>query len=55
MIRFALSTALAGLIALSVAGCAVEVPMSAFRMAPPDATLKGEARAPQDMKHLSVR
>ena len=41
MIRFTASAALAGLIALSAAGCAVEVPMKAFRMAPPDATLNG--------------
>ena len=58
MIRFSVTTALAGLIALSAAGCAVEVPMSSFtgsRLAPLDATLKGEARAPQDVKHISVR
>lgn len=54
MIRIAVSTALAGLIALSVAGCAVEVPMKAFRMAPPDATLKDDARPRQDVKHLSA-
>ena len=54
MIRIAVSTALAGLIALSVAGCAVEVPMKAFRMAPPDATLKDDARPRPDVKHLSI-
>jgi len=54
MIRFTALAALAGLIALSAAGCAVEVPMKAFRMAPPDATLKGDAPR-QDMKHLTVR
>ncbi len=30
------STALVCVLALSAAGCAVEVPMDAFRMAPPD-------------------
>jgi len=54
MIRFSASTALVCLIALSVAGCAVEVPMKAFRMAPPDATLKDNARPRQDVKHLSI-
>ena len=54
MIRFALSTACAGLIALSAAGCAVEVPRDAFRMGPPDAKLKNDARAPQDTKHVTV-
>ena len=55
MIRFTVTTAVAGLLALSVAGCAVEVPMDAFRMGPPDAKLKNDARAPQDTKRLSVR
>jgi hypothetical protein len=55
MIRITITAALSGLIALSAAGCAVEVPMDAFRIAPPDATLKNDVRAPQDMKHLSVR
>lgn len=52
------TTTLICLIALSAAGCAVEVPMSAFRVAPPDATLKDDARdaAPghQDLKHVTV-
>lgn len=55
MIRFTVTTALAGLVALSAAGCAVEVPMDAFRVGPPDAKLKNEARVPQDTKHISVR
>ncbi len=28
--------------------------MKAFRMAPPDATLKDNARPRQDVKHLSI-
>jgi len=48
------SMTLVCLIALSAAGCAVEVPMKAFRMAPPDAALKDDARPRQDVKHLSV-
>ena len=55
MIRLAAQTALAGLIALSAAGCAIEVPMKAFRMAPPDATLKDDTHPRADVKHLSVR
>jgi hypothetical protein len=53
MIKFA-STAAICLIALSAGGCAVEVPMKAFRMGPPDATLKGEAPR-QDLKHTNVQ
>jgi hypothetical protein len=53
MSKFA-STAAVCLIALSAAGCAVEVPMKAFRMGPPDATLKGEAPR-QDLKHTNVQ
>lgn len=55
MIRFAAQTALAGLLALAAAGCAVEVPMDAFRMAPPDAKLKNDARPHQDAKQVTVR
>lgn len=29
--------------------------MDAFRMAPPDVKLKNDARAPQDIKHITVR
>ena len=54
MIRVAAQTALVCLIALSAAGCAVEVPMEALRMAPPDATLKGDAPR-QVVKHITVR
>ena len=54
MIRISASAALVGLIALSTAGCAVEVPMKAFRMAPPDATLQGDAPH-QDAKHVTVQ
>lgn len=53
MTKFA-STAAICLIALSAAGCAVEVPMKAFRMAPPDAALKGDVPH-QDVKHITVR
>lgn len=48
MIRLTVQTALVCLIALSVAGCAVELPLSSFtgsRLAPPDATLKSDATA----------
>ncbi len=52
-------TAAACLIALSAAGCAVEVPMSAFRLTPPDAGQKvgpkSSQSAPQDTRALSVR
>jgi len=55
MIRFSAQTALICLIALSAAGCAVEVPMSAFRMGPPDAAQKTDApQRHQDVKHISV-
>ena len=50
-------TVLVCLLALSAAGCAVELPMSAFsgsRLAPPDATLKSDVRLPQDVKHISI-
>ena len=57
MIRLTAQMALVCLIALSVAGCAVELPLSSFtgsRLAPPDATLKSDARPRQDVKHISV-
>ena len=54
MIRVTAQTALVCLIALSAAGCAVEVPMEALRMAPPDATTKGDVPR-QDVKHVSNR
>lgn len=40
-------TATAALIALGASGCAVEVPMSAFRLTPPDAA-KANQDAPQN-------
>ena len=40
------ATATAALIALGASGCAVEVPMSAFRLTPPDAA-KADQEAPQ--------
>jgi hypothetical protein len=47
--------AAAGLVALSVAGCAVEVPMSAFQLGPLD-TEKAPAQAPQsDQDNSAVR
>ena len=56
MIRFTAQTALVCLIALSAAGCAVEVPMSAFRLGPPDAAQNTDAHSQrhQDVKHISV-
>lgn len=59
-------TITACLIALSASACAVEVPMSAFRLTPPDATQKaghkaGAKQLPpqdaqrQDMRSLSIR
>lgn len=48
-------------IALSAAGCAVEVPMSAFRLSPPDAAQKDGQKAgakalpSQDLRSLSIR
>ena len=43
------------LIALSAAGCAVEVPMSSFRLAPPDKTSASDtARPAQDLKHIKA-
>ena len=44
MIRFTAQTAMVCLLALSAAGCAVEMPMSAFRLAPPDAAQKTDAK-----------
>jgi len=56
MIRFTAQTAMICLIALSAAGCAVEVPMSAFRLGPPDVVQKTDAHSQrhQDVKHISV-
>jgi hypothetical protein len=56
MIRFTAQTAMVCLLALSAAGCAVEMPMSAFRLAPPDAAQKTDAHSQphQDVKHISV-
>jgi hypothetical protein len=50
MIRITAQTALVCLLALSAAGCAVELPGSAlggFRLAPPDQAGKTEPSAPQ--------
>jgi hypothetical protein len=55
MIRLTAQTTFVCLLALSAAGCAVEVPMSAFRLAPPDAS--GQSETPQqhqDVKHITV-
>ena len=49
------SIALVGFIALSAAGCAVEVPMSSFRLAPPDAGTTDPTRQNQDLKHVQTR
>lgn len=56
MIQFTAQTAMVCLLALSAAGCAVEMPMSAFRLAPPDAAQKTDAHSQrhQDVKHVSV-
>jgi uncharacterized lipoprotein YmbA len=56
MIRFTAQTAMVCILALSAAGCAVEMPMSAFRLAPPDAAQKTDAHSQrhQDVKHISV-
>jgi len=56
MIRFTAQTAFVCLIALSAAGCAVEVPMSAFRLGPPAAAQNTDAHSQrhQDVKHISV-
>ena len=52
MKRFA-PTIMVCLIALSAAGCAVEVPVSALRMGPSDADAEQPSNAdgPQDIKH----
>jgi len=49
MIRFTAQTAMVCLLALSAAGCAVELPNSAlgFRLAPPDDAGKADASAQQ--------
>ncbi len=50
MIRITVSTALICFLALSAAGCAVELPGSAlggFRLAPPDEAGKTDTSAPQ--------
>ena len=54
MTKFA-TTALVCLMALSAAGCAVEVPMKAFRMAPPDETSASDTARQQDLKHVEIR
>lgn len=55
MKRFA-ATTMVCLIALSAAGCAIEVPMSSFRLAPPDETGGNDnARRHQDLKHIQTR
>ena len=48
-------TTMVCLIALSAAGCAVEVPMSSFRLAPPDETGGNNAQRHQDLKHIQTR
>jgi len=47
--------ALVCLVALSAAGCAVEVPMSSFRLAPPDETSVSDKAQHQDLKHVRTR
>jgi hypothetical protein len=55
MIRLTAQTAFVCLLALSAAGCAVEVPMSAFRLAPSDASGHGDTpQRHQDVKHITV-
>jgi hypothetical protein len=52
-----ITTALVGVLALSAAGCAIELPKSAigaFRLAPPDAAQKTDAPERQDLKHVST-
>jgi hypothetical protein len=50
------ATTMVCLIALSAAGCAIEVPMSSFRLAPPDdAGGNGSAPRHQDLKHVQTR
>ncbi len=49
------TTALVCLVALSAAGCAVEVPMSSFRLAPPDETSVSDKAQHQDLKHVRTR
>ena len=49
------TTALVCLMALSAAGCAVEVPMKAFRMAPPDEMSASDKARQQDLKPSQVR
>ena len=57
MIRLVAQTALVCFVALSAAGCAVEVPKSAFSgfmLAPPDGANQGDAaNRHQDLKPLS--
>jgi hypothetical protein len=58
MIRFTAQTAMVCLIALSAAGCAVEVPMKAFQLGPmpKDAgTADAHSQRHQDVKHISVQ
>ena len=51
MKRFA-TTTMVCLIALSAAGCAVKVPMSAFQLAPPDVDQTAKPDRSQDIKHV---
>ncbi len=55
MTRLTTTASLVCLMALSAAGCAVEVPMKAFRMAPPDETGARENAPKQNLKHIQVR
>lgn len=56
MIRFTAQTAMVCLIALSAAGCAVEVPMKAFQLGPmPKDAGDAHSQRQQDVKHISVQ
>jgi hypothetical protein len=58
MIRLTAQTAMVCLLALSAAGCAVEVPMKAFQLGPmpKDAgTADAHSQRHQDVKHISVQ
>ncbi len=55
MIRFTAQTAMVCLIALSAAGCAVEVPMKAFQLGLPKDAGDAHSQRQQDVKHISVQ